>query len=126
MGGMSKVTDKELIELLDNCSGDNCDCESCPEYWLDGCKEILMKEASERLFELTKKMNCTIDAPVIESAHVVHAHWMRYEVDVAEHPWHCSHCGWCPPKHVLHIEEMEYCSHCGAKMDEKTGGQNES
>lgn len=52
---------------------------------------------------------------------VVHAHWMRYEVDVAEHPWHCSHCGWPPPKHVCHIEDMEYCSHCGACMDEKDG-----
>lgn len=68
----------------------------------------------------------TIDAPVIESAHVVHAHWMRYEVDVAEHPWHCSRCGGCPPKHVMHIEDMEYCSNCGAKMDEKIGEQNES
>lgn len=20
--------------------------------------------------------------------------WIKYEVDVAEHPWHCSNCGW--------------------------------
>lgn len=61
------------------------------------------------------------DQPGVDAVPVKRGYWMKYEVDVAEHPWHCSCCGWPPPKHVCHIEDMEYCSHCGARMDEKGG-----
>lgn len=61
------------------------------------------------------------NAPTIDAIPVVHGHWIKYEVDIAEHPWHCSRCGWTPPKYVCHIDEMEYCNHCGAKMDEPVG-----
>lgn len=61
----------------------------------------------------------------VDSVPVVHGYWTRYEVDVAEHPWHCSHCGWPPPKHVCHIEDMEYCSHCGTKMDDVDEAQRD-
>ena len=68
------------------------------------------------------------NSPTVDAMPVVHGYWMKYEVDVAEHPWHCSHCGYCPPKFVSHIEDMKYCNHCGAKMDgeQKDGVNNES
>lgn len=79
---------------------------------LDDCKGCKWRETLD-FAKRQVKASKTVDA-----VPVIHARWERWVVDVAEHPWHCSHCGWPPPKHVCHIEDMEYCAHCGACMDE--------
>ena len=45
---------------------------------------------------------------------VIHAHWIRYpDCGVTK----CSNCGWS----IEECWDSDYCSHCGAQMDEKDG-----
>lgn len=60
--------------------------------------------------------------PAADVAPVVHGHWVKYGVDIAEHPLHCSVCGWS--SHHISNKEVEtfgFCPNpkCGAKMDEE-------
>lgn len=45
--------------------------------------------------------------------------WIRYDVDIAFHPLHCSICGWSN-HHIINkcIEEFQFCPNCGADMRE--------
>ena len=67
---------------------------------------------------LKDAFNMIQDAPTIEAAHVVHAHWivpkeLLYCYD--SHVYECSNCGKKSDK------LFEFCPHCGAKMDEEAG-----
>lgn len=48
-----------------------------------------------------------------------HGKWEKHAMDVAEHPLHCSVCGWSN-YHIQqrYILDFDYCPHCGAKIDE--------
>lgn len=47
-----------------------------------------------------------------------HPHWEKYIVDIAEHPFHCSICGWCDYNiNQKRVIEFNYCPNCGSKMD---------
>lgn len=52
------------------------------------------------------------------SSDTPHAHWEKHSVDIAEHPYHCSNCGWSnyhiPSRYVL---DFKRCPECGAIMD---------
>ena len=58
-------------------------------------------------------------AETIDSAPVVHAHWVACESDEYEDEYKCSACG----IQFIAIEPQEegwkYCPCCGAKMDEE-------
>lgn len=57
----------------------------------------------------------TADAKPVE-----HGRWVKYTVDIAEHPLHCSCCGWCNHRiQNRYIEEFKKCPNCGAIMDEE-------
>lgn len=58
------------------------------------------------------------DATTIDVAPVIHGHWEKYGIDIPEHPWHCSECGW-GDHHIeqRRIQEFKACPNCGAKMD---------
>ncbi|MCH3961149.1 MAG: hypothetical protein LKE48_03320 [Solobacterium sp.] len=66
------------------------------------------------------------DAPTIEAAPVVHAHWETYSNPYAFTPGgcpyvRCSHCHGYGSMHLGGPEgyRWDYCPCCGAKMDEK-------
>lgn len=59
------------------------------------------------------------DVPAADVAAVVHSHW---EVAIGYDPKkkvQCQHCK------LMNYEPEDYCPHCGARMDEKDGEQNE-
>lgn len=59
------------------------------------------------------------EAKSVDAEPVRHGEWVKYSVDIPEHPLHCSNCGWSN-HHIQNkfIEELERCPNCGAKMDE--------
>lgn len=59
------------------------------------------------------------DMPTVEAEPVRHGHWTKYEVDISEHPWHCSRCGFSD-HHIDQriVRKFKRCPVCGAKMDE--------
>lgn len=60
------------------------------------------------------------EAPTIDAEPVRHGRWVKYGMDIAEHPWHCSECGWSD-HHIdqRRVKEFEHCPNCTAKMDEE-------
>lgn len=48
--------------------------------------------------------------------------WIKYEVDVADHPWHCSNCGWSWDgwnyKMRQLVSEFNFCPICGEEAEE--------
>jgi len=85
------------------------------EYIYDGYESIsgyVIDDVDDGLTEI----------PIADVAPVVHAHWIKYDVDIAEHPLHCSVCGWSN-HHISNreIENFGFCPNpkCGAKMDEE-------
>lgn len=43
--------------------------------------------------------------------------WIKYNIDIAPHPLHCSECGWS--NHHLNrtiVSDFKHCPNCGAKM----------
>ena len=51
---------------------------------------------------------------------VKHGHWKRYDRWCNGYAYICSECGKRSSSNK--DEHLEYCCHCGAKMDEKPGG----
>ena len=49
------------------------------------------------------------DMPTVDAVPVKHGHWINSPINVE-----CSVCGW-----YGHSNGDDYCSHCGAKMDEE-------
>lgn len=44
--------------------------------------------------------------------------WIKYNVDIAPHPLHCSECGWSD--HHLNrtiVSDFKYCPNCGTRME---------
>ena len=56
------------------------------------------------------------DAPTVDAEQIRHVHWKRYDMDIAEHPHHCSCCGWSNYRINRYVEEFKFCPNCGAKM----------
>lgn len=48
---------------------------------------------------------------------MTHGEWIKYAVDIAEHPWHCSCCGWSNRHIDRYVNEFDYCPKCGTIMD---------
>lgn len=57
-------------------------------------------------------------AEIIDTVPVVHGNWIKYAVDIPEHPFHCSVCSWSN-HHIDQrlVKEFNGCPNCGAKMD---------
>lgn len=56
---------------------------------------------------------------------VVHGHWEMHEDTYGDDEAKCSVCGFemavnQPGNGLCMVSELNYCSHCGAKMDEVT------
>lgn len=51
------------------------------------------------------------DVPVADVAPVVHGQWIPFHSDVAGDIQYCSAC------EIGFSAKMDYCPHCGAKMD---------
>ena len=69
-------------------------------------------------------------AKTIDSAPVVHAHWIRTAIDDGNKGYiRCSNCGadFSLPVHKMQGFYQRYCGSCGAKMDEPdTGGKQQN
>lgn len=92
------------------------DAESLKHEVLEICKYncfTVIKPTSEQcngceVYDIYKKI---IEAPTVEAKPVVHAHWLKRDID---HTWNrCSACG--DNSHY----PSNYCPNCGAQMDEK-------
>lgn len=60
-----------------------------------------------------------LDMPVADVAPVVHGRWMPFRSEAAGDIQYCSAC------EIGFDAKMDYCPHCGAKMDIKDGGDND-
>lgn len=82
------------------------------------CLEHNEEVAKETLEQVCKN--------VIGCTPVVHGHWEKYAVDIAEHPWHCSVCGWSD-HHIdqRRVREFNGCPMCFAKMDEVNNNERD-
>ena len=56
------------------------------------------------------------NAPTIEERK--HGHWERRDMDIVEHPLHCTKCGWSNYHIDRYVKSFEFCPECGARMDE--------
>lgn len=74
--------------------------------------------AGNRSMEIKCAEDYINNAPTIDSAPVVHAHWILEPEDTAyENVWTCSNCG---EEFIQHRKpKYRFCPHCGAKMDEE-------
>ena len=52
-----------------------------------------------------------VDTPAVDVAPVVHGQWIPFHSDVAGDIQYCSAC------EIGFGAKMDYCPHCGAKMD---------
>lgn len=60
-----------------------------------------------------------------ERGNVVSAHWEKH-LTLNTYYWRCSHCHQKPLRDDYRQEVLsEWCPHCGAIMDEKTGGEED-
>lgn len=98
---MKRLTDKELVTALINCSGSFVYCNDCPAFEICGCDTVappmeLLREAANRL----------------EARPVKNGHWISFldgDHIMPERYYKCSCCG------RVERKEQPYC-HCGAKM----------
>lgn len=87
--------------------------------------EILyQRTASGKIIPWTAVRVCVINnAPTIDAVPVVHARWVheqRYG-DSGGWVWRCTACRHEAISPI--ISALQYCHHCGAKMDEKEDGE---
>lgn len=87
------------------------------EYTANGCFHPHCKEGNcnNCRHAVVRKGEIDIIATV-EAEPVRHGHWKRYDMDIAEHPHHCSCCGWSNYRIDRYVEEFKICPNCGAKM----------
>ena len=52
-----------------------------------------------------------------ESKEKCNGEWIKYPVDVAEHPHHCSKCGWSNFIIDRYVRYFNFCPGCGAEMN---------
>lgn len=80
----------------------------------DSCQEECEKTTCDYQTVLSELREKAVDAESVR-----HGHWGKYGIDIPEHPWHCSECGWSD-HHIeqRRIQEFNACPNCRAKMDE--------
>lgn len=94
-----RLIDADEISYERNCSGClGMTCEYCEDY-------IARKEYID-------EMPNALQTPK--------GKWVKRSVDITEHPYHCSICGWSEP-HIpqRYVKDFKYCPECGGKMSER-------
>lgn len=76
--------------------------------------KLMLKPAGNGTYLVTEE--AIANARTFEAEPVRHGHWKRYDMDIAEHPHHCSCCGWSNYRIDRYVEEFKICPNCGAKM----------
>lgn len=83
----------------------------------------LRDEQCDNCESLEPCFDCIIKrTPTLDYAPVVHAHWMLFEKDEFGNIFQCSKCR--KPQTTESFEDypdVNFCSNCGAKMDENDG-----
>lgn len=72
------------------------------------------KMDAEYGLSFTRNMGATViyNAPAVDAVPVVHGRWKL----IFRGNYECSVCG-CIPYYAGNINTLNYCPHCGAKMD---------
>ena len=78
--------------------------------------KLMVKPVGNGAFLVTKE--AIMNARTFEAEPVKLGHWGRYRMDIAEHPYHCSYCGWSNYHIDRYVEEFKFCPECGTKMIE--------
>ena len=78
-------------------------------------EEWLHNGLNEKVYDTNDFLDSIDDAPTIEAAPVVHAHWIEREFPLGKN-YECSNCQHIDGKHTAF--RGHYCWYCGAKMDE--------
>ncbi len=87
---------------------------------MSGFAEIVNEE--HFAFMTTGQVMEMIDTqPTVEQKH---GHWKRHNMDIVEHPLHCTQCGWSNYHIDRYVESFKFCPECGAKMDESEVEEN--
>lgn len=121
------MKDDRLISL-------NAAIEAIHNYWIAEMDKLPRKMVGE--YEVldgdyktplrhNKKICEAIEAlPTVDAVPVVHGRWIPHEDEDGEHYGDkCSECGeW----YVMPFRKTNFCPNCGAKMDGKEGGLDES
>ena len=86
----------------------------CPENWLDSPEEM------QAVDDWNGCMNVIDCAPTIDAEIVRHGHWIEKDWFDGDIYYDCSTCGnsWVTIEGTPQDNGMNYCPHCGAKMDE--------
>ena len=77
---------------------------------------IAAVNAKDRDCRIWVKAICVLlDMPTADVAPVVHGRWVPYHSEAAGDIQYCTAC------EIGFDAKMDYCPHCGAKMDERVG-----
>lgn len=95
-----------LIDWLTRATGFRTNCDDCTDI---DCLDCIIEEAIK-------------NAPTVEAKPVVHAHWVSKDT-MEKFPYAKNH--YCSNCKVDVIECGNFCTNCGAQMDEKRMKQNE-
>lgn len=81
--------------------------------------DALINTLNKEKIEFNADINYFIlNAPTIDAEPVRHGRWQVYEAFGVK-DMTCSVCGWLYEYYAGAEEELNFCSHCGAKMDEE-------
>ena len=86
------------------------DCKACGSWFAAANKRELLCPICER----------SLARLAGYAAPVVHGRWMPFHSEAAGDIQYCSAC------EIGFDAKMDYCPHCGAKMDIKDGGDNDA
>lgn len=115
----------ENIHTCNNCYWGQVDnkvnpdtCSECnystgkPSEWLS-LGDIFCRQCGKNL----KENKIIIPESIKSCNNEIRAHWEKHSVDISEHPYHCSNCGWSnyhiPSRYIL---DFKRCPECGAIM----------
>lgn len=88
---------------------------------IDSDKFILaLMDASLSSIDEDTILDLVDSIPTVDAVPVVHGRWMPFHSEAAGDIQYCSAC------EIGFDAKMDYCPHCGAKMDIKDGGDNDA
>ena len=111
--GCEEMTDNEVIKALEVCAySDDC-LKECP---LLNYKADCIKRLTASALEIIKRHQSDV-------APVRHGYWIE---QCEESLYSCSACGteWVTIEGTPKENGMDFCPHCGARMDEKERDEN--
>ena len=112
---MAEITVREFELALKHCYMTRCNCSKCPIHNVQDCFPFIIKTAYEIIISQEAQIEKYKSANI---SPVRHGRWIE---QCEESLYSCSACGteWVTIEGTPKENDMEFCPHCGAKMDLK-------